>query len=92
VRTAGLVAFVSPDRPSLYVDGDPARAPWLDDAAIAEKGAIVTWSVNDATGAPPAALRERFPDMVPEVPRSFDRSVQGRLQLLRIGWAMIRPH
>jgi hypothetical protein len=29
--------------------------------------------------------------MVPEVPRSFDRMVQGRLQLLRIGWAMIRP-
>ena len=35
--------------------------------------------------------RARFPDMVPEVPRSFDRSVQGRLPLLRIGWAVIRP-
>jgi len=28
---------------------------------------------------------------LPEVPRSFDRMVQGRLQSLRIGWAMIRP-
>ena len=37
------------------------------------------------------ALKARFPDMVAEVPRSFDRSVQGRLPLLRIGWAMIRP-
>jgi hypothetical protein len=36
-------------------------------------------------------LKERFPAMVAEVPRSFDRSVQGRLPLLRIGWAMIRP-
>jgi len=29
--------------------------------------------------------------MVAEVPRAFDRSVQGRLPLLRIGWAVIRP-
>jgi hypothetical protein len=28
---------------------------------------------------------------VVEVPRSFDRSMQGRLPLLRIGWALIRP-
>ena len=91
VRTAGLVAFASPDRPSLYVDGLPARAPWLNDRMVAEKGAILTWAVTDGAGTPPQALKERFPDMVPEVPRSFDRTVQGRLQLLRIGWAMIRP-
>src|SRR6185369_2281595 len=30
-RTAGLVALASPDRPSLYLDASPARAPWLDD-------------------------------------------------------------
>jgi 4-amino-4-deoxy-L-arabinose transferase-like glycosyltransferase len=91
VRTAGLVAFASPDRPSLYVDGDPARAPWLNDDAVREKGAIITWTATDTAGTPPPALKARFPDLVVEVPRSFDRSVQGRLQLLRIGWAMIRP-
>jgi hypothetical protein len=91
VRTAGLVAFASPDRPSLYIDGMPARAPWLNDDAVREKGAIVTWTATDTAGAPPQALKERFPEMVAEVPRSFDRTVQGRLQLLRIGWAMIRP-
>jgi hypothetical protein len=90
-RTAGLVAFASPDRPSLYVDGNPGRAPWLNDEVVRQKGAIVTWAVTDAAGAPPAELKDHFPDMVPEVPRSFDRMVQGRLQLLRIGWAMIRP-
>jgi hypothetical protein len=90
-RTAGLVALASPDRPSLYLDASPARAPWISDAAVAEKGAIITWMATDAAGTPPAALKARFPDMVPEVPRSFDRSVQGRLPLLRVGWAMIRP-
>ena len=90
-RTAGLVALASPDRPSLYLDAAPARAPWLDDEAVRQKGAIVLWTAIDTAGTPPPALKERFPDLVPEVPRSFDRSVQGRLPLLRIGWAMIRP-
>jgi hypothetical protein len=29
--------------------------------------------------------------MVPEVPRSFARTVQGILPLIRLGWAMERP-
>ena len=90
-RTAGLVALASPDRPSVYLDASPARAPWLSDEAVREKGAIVLWTAIDTAGTPPPGLKERFPDLVPEVPRSFDRSVQGRLPLLRIGWAMIRP-
>jgi hypothetical protein len=90
-RTAGLVAFASPDRPSLYVDGARERAPWISDDAVREKGAVVIWTATDNAGTPPAALKARFPDMVPEVARSFDRSVQGRLSLLRIGWAVIRP-
>ena len=81
-RTAGLVALASPDRPSLYLDASPARAPWLDDEAVRQKGAIVLWTAIDTAGTPPPALKERFPDLVPEVPRSFDRSVQGRLPLL----------
>ena len=79
VRTAGLVAFASPDRPSLYVDGVPQRAPWLSDEAVREKGAIIAWMATDAAGTPPPALKARFPDLCREVPRSFDRSVQGRL-------------
>ena len=91
VRTAGLVAFASPDRPSLYIDGAPAFSPWLSDDDVREKGAILVWSVSDQGGVPPAALKERFPGLVAEVPRTFERSMQGRLPLLRIGWAMIRP-
>jgi hypothetical protein len=89
VRTAGLVALASPDRPSLYVDASLALSPWLSDDAVREKGAILTWTLTDAAATPPAALKARFPEMVAEVPRSFDRS--GRLASLRIGWAVIRP-
>jgi hypothetical protein len=51
----------------------------------------VVWPTTDTAGTPPPAIKERFPDLVPEVPRAFERSVQGRLPLMRIGWALIRP-
>ena len=91
VRTAGLVAMTSPDRPHLFIDGSLERAPWIAEEAVRRNGAIVLWTAIDAAGTPPAALTAAFPDMVPEVPRSFARSIQGRLPLLRIGWAVIRP-
>lgn len=90
-RLAGLVALASPQRPSVFIDGSPERAPWITEDAFRRNGAIILWWITDAAGAPPAHLRARFPDMVPEVPRSFERPIQGRLPLLRIGWAMIRP-
>jgi 4-amino-4-deoxy-L-arabinose transferase-like glycosyltransferase len=93
VRSAGLVAFTSPDRPSLSIDGAPERAPWIPDDAVRRNGAVVIWTATDVAGTPPAHLKARFPGMVAEVPpRSFSRPVQGRLPLLRIGWAVIRPN
>ena len=89
---AGLVAAYSPDRPSLYLVGAPERTPWVADKDLRENGAIVIWPSADTAGTPPPAITARFPDLVPEVPRSFERPVQGRLPLLRIGWALIRPN
>jgi hypothetical protein len=88
---AGLVAAFSPDRPSLYLVGAPERTPWVAERDMRERGAIVMWPSADTAGTPPAAITARFPDLVPELPRSFERPVQGRLPLLRIGWALIRP-
>ncbi len=90
-RTAGLVAFASSDRPKLYLDGEPERAPWMGPDEVSQKGAVVMWTATDTRGTPPAHLAEQFPDLVPEVPRAFARTVQGRMALLRIGWAVIRP-
>ena len=39
----------------------------------------------------PADIAQRFPGLVPEVPRAFERMVTGRQPLLRIGWAIVRP-
>ena len=91
-RLAALVAVAAPSRPSLYLDATPERSPWVTRRDIEEKGAIVLWPAADQRGIPPAAIRERFPELVPEVPpRGFERRFQGRLPLMRVGWAVIRP-
>jgi hypothetical protein len=89
--TAALVALGAPSRPSVFFDADPARSPWVTADDIRQKGAVVVWLAADTTPTPPPDIRAYFPDLVAEVPRAFDRRVQGRLPLLRIGWGVIRP-
>ena len=56
-----------------------------------EHGGVLVWPAGEKTTQPPATLKAQFPDMVPEVPRSFARAVQGFLPLIRLGWAVVRP-
>lgn len=90
-RLVSLVALASRDRPSIFIDGSPERSPWVGETEVRDKGGIVLWPVTDAVGAPPPIIRARFPNLTPEMPRAFERPVQGRLPLMRVGWALIRP-
>jgi hypothetical protein len=91
VRLAPLLALSAPSRPHVYFDWAPQRAPWVSSSDLARHGAILVWPAADNSGAPPAILKALFPAVVPETPRSFARTVQGRLPLIRLGWSMIRP-
>jgi hypothetical protein len=90
-RLAELVAFGAPARPSVYFDATPERSPWLTAEDVKRKGAVIVWPATETSGAAPAAIQARFPGLVPEVPRGFERFIQGVLPLERIGWGMIRP-
>ncbi len=90
-RTAALIALAAPTRPSLFLDAAPGRSPWVGPEAIKRKGAILAWPSTGTGGTAPPGMTERFPGLVAEVPRAFERRVQGRLPLLRIGWALLRP-
>lgn len=90
-RLATLIALAAPGRPRVYFDDAPDRSPWASAAALRANGAILVWPATDTAGTPPAALKAAFPEIVPEVPRAFARSIQGLLPLTRIGWAMLRP-
>jgi hypothetical protein len=88
-----LASFVALDagRPHLLLDATPERTPWLSVAKFNETGGVVVWRAMDTSGAPPADIAQRFPGLVPEVPRAFEWMVNGRQPLLRVGWAIVRP-
>ena len=90
---AQLAALISLDkgRPHLLLDATPERTPWLTPAKFNETGGVVVWRASDTSGTPPAEIAQRFPGLVPEVPRAFEWLVTGRQPLLRIGWAIVRP-
>jgi Dolichyl-phosphate-mannose-protein mannosyltransferase len=90
-RTAALIALTAPSRPSVFSDADPSRTPWVTADDIRKKGAVVVWLAADTSPVPPPDIKIYFPDLVAEVPRTFDRPVEGRLPLLRVGWGVIRP-
>jgi hypothetical protein len=72
-------------------DATPQRTPWLTPALFNETGGVVVWRAADTAGTPPSDIAQRFPGLVPEVPRAFEHTVRGRQSLLRIGWGIVRP-
>ncbi len=89
-RIAPLIALYAPGRPRVFFAWAPRRSPWVSVDDVATQGAVLVWPA-DNTNAPPATLKTQFPDMVPELPRSFARTVQGRLPPVRLGWSVLRP-
>ncbi len=72
-------------------DAMPQQTPWLTPASFNETGGVVVWRAADTAGLPPADIAQRFPGLVPEVPRAFEHTVRGRQSLVRIGWSIVRP-
>lgn len=90
-RLATLIALAAPSRPRVLDDGGDGRPQLATRSDANQQGAIIVWRATDRAGTPPDHIKAQFPEIVPEIPRAFDRLVQGRAPLLRIGWGMIRP-
>lgn len=90
-RLAAVIALASSSRPRVLNEGSADRPQLATRQDADEKGAIIVWRATDNAGTPPAQIKAQFPNIVPEVPRAFERAVHGRAPLLRIGWGMIRP-
>jgi Dolichyl-phosphate-mannose-protein mannosyltransferase len=89
--TASEVALASRDRPHVFPNGDPALAPWINEGDLRAKGAVVIWPIYRGNTAPPAALAANLPLFVPEAPLTLSWVRSGRLDPIRLGWAIIPP-
>ena len=90
-RSAALVALRAPSRPSLYFDATPQRSPWISEAEFRRRGAVLVWPSPTPNVQVPPDIGMRFPSLIGQVPHGFERTVQGRLPPLLIGWGLLRP-
>lgn len=90
-QLAAIIGYAAPRRPHLLLDAAPGRTPWLSFQKFNESGGVIVWRAADTAGTPPDDIARRFPGLVPEVPRAFQRYMTGRQPLLRVGWAIVRP-
>ncbi len=66
--------FIRSRGQDFIIDANPIQSPWLTPKDIAEKGAVVVWRATDLAGTPPPEIRQRFPNLVPVLPRPFEDS------------------
>ena len=95
---AGNAAYYSPDRPSVYINANPAVAPWLSDEEVATSGAILVWlgPRGGGTAAPLAetplvVLSKRIGPVEEQQPMNLPWQVWGNMPPQSIGWAIIPP-
>lgn len=91
-QIASLIGLGTPSRPQVLFSGLYGKTPWIDANTVNTGGGLVVWRAHDTVGAPPEDIAKTFPGLVPEVPRTFDRLIEGQLEPLRIGWGVVRPH
>jgi len=84
----GNLAHYSPDQPQVLVDGEPARAPWIDLAVLRKDGAVVVWTKGD-----PKVLPTPFAAIAPgaEIGAPFNLPMRRGFGTVHVGWAILKP-
>jgi hypothetical protein len=52
IWTAGLVGMKDAKPPSVLIDGDMRKSPWVTQSELRQKGAVVVWRQGDSAPAP----------------------------------------
>jgi hypothetical protein len=89
---AGNVAFYSPDRPSVLIDGDFRLSPWISQERLRREGALVVWPAAPTGDWTPYPGQHELPTLSREQSTMFPR--QGREQSLvpvGLAWDIIYP-
>jgi len=90
---AGNIGAYALARPRVYIAGDPARAPWVEDSQVREKGALVVWGLTPGADSdrPPAGLADRFSCLEPGAPLELSWDTGAAVPPVRLGLALIAP-
>jgi 4-amino-4-deoxy-L-arabinose transferase-like glycosyltransferase len=88
---AGNIAFYGPDRPTVFIDGDPVKSPWIDLAKARRDGALLVWEGALGVAAPPSHLRALFPGALVQPAVELPWKTGADHPPVRVGWAIVPP-
>ena len=87
VWEAGLVALAAPGAPSVFIDADERKAPWVSREGIAREGALVLWK----TGSEPAPGLSALAAGRRARQETFLWSGSDTARPIRITWTIVPP-
>jgi 4-amino-4-deoxy-L-arabinose transferase-like glycosyltransferase len=85
----GLVAMRSNPRPSVWIDADYRKAPWITPDAVAQEGALVLWRIRSGQGMPRAFTALKGIRILGQ--KSFVWPDTPKAAPLQIGYAILPP-
>uniref|UniRef100_E6VCR6 Glycosyltransferase RgtA/B/C/D-like domain-containing protein n=1 Tax=Rhodopseudomonas palustris (strain DX-1) TaxID=652103 RepID=E6VCR6_RHOPX len=88
---AGFVAAYASPRPSVFIDADPAKSPWITPQRLKQSGTLVVWSTDEfaRTDVLPPPYRAALANTSPLFGTMLLPLGGGKLKAY--GWAMIAP-
>ncbi|PZA12559.1 glycosyltransferase [Rhodopseudomonas palustris] len=90
-REAGFVAAYASPRPSVFIDADPAKSPWITPERLKRSGTLVVWTADEfqRTDVLPPPYRAALGQTAPLIGTLVLPLGGGKLKAY--GWAMIPP-
>jgi hypothetical protein len=85
----GNISHYAGEHPRTLIDGDPARAPWIDLSDLRMRGAAVIWMRGDRMALPSeyAAIAARA-----EIQPAFSLPMRSGNGAVTFGWAILKPN
>lgn len=85
----GNIGHYAPTHPRTLIDGNPARAPWIDAEDLRRKGAVVVWTLQESPDYMPDFFQSVADYADVQKPISLPMRV-GKGEI-KFGWALLRP-
>jgi hypothetical protein len=88
---AGNVAYYSADRPSVFLVANPAFSPWVDEADLRRRGAVVIWDGGPDGPTPPPRFAAGFANLIVQPLLVIPRRAWVPTPPVYLEWAIVPP-
>ena len=87
----GNIGFYSSDHPSVFIEWDQRRAPWINLGEMKKKGGVFIWDIT-SNETLPEPVKKQFPQLQPAVILEFPwQRNKHHLPSIKIGVAFLPP-